>query len=112
MLDYIELGTAPIEEDCVQYKTDNYTIRAKHECRVFMNQLHRQFGSGTETNYFKIKHCPYDEDGGYYEVVVYYDPDNELSTQYAFDIECNLPLYWDDESKTIINNTISRDKLI
>ena len=82
MIDYIELGSAPIEEECAQYKTDNYVTQAKRECHLFMQQLQRQFGEGTETNYFKIKYSPYDEDGGYYEYYnIYKDPITDSGTK-------------------------------
>lgn len=99
MLECIELGSAPYEEECAQYKTAGYRSRARKECRAFCNQIVREFGDGTNTNYIELKYYPYDEDGGYYEVVVYYDPNNEQSAEYAFNIERNLPRHWDDQSK-------------
>ncbi len=102
MSDYIEIGSAPYDEECAQVGSDNYTINARRECRAYVNQLKRQFPKGR----FGIKSFQHDF-GSYYEVVAYYDTEEE--TQAAFDAEGNSPANWDNEARIELGLPIIED---
>jgi hypothetical protein len=48
MENYLVLAPAPIEEDCAQVGTDDYTARARAECRRFIALLRKKFGPEPE----------------------------------------------------------------
>ena len=95
MKDYIELGPTPSGEDCAQLGKANYYEDALKECRAFRHQLVRIFGHPER---FKIKAFQHDF-GTYYEVVVKFDDEIEEKMNFAYDVEANVPEYWDDEAK-------------
>ena len=57
MRDYINIGSAPVEEQCAQVGRDNYRAMARLECRAFKEQLERKFPNGE----FGIKSFPHEE---------------------------------------------------
>ena len=105
MRDYINIGSAPVEEQCAQVGRDNYRAMARLECRAFKEQLERKFPDGE----FGIKSFPHDF-GTYFEVVAYFedevDRDAEAlrAREAAFEAEANTPMYWDKEAKAILNS--------
>lgn len=98
MRDYLSLGPTPSGEDCAQVGSDNYTARARRECKVFKEQLIRTFGEPPFGTGFRIKSNPHDF-GSYLDVEVYYEDESDEATEYALDVESGLPCYWDEESK-------------
>lgn len=95
MKDFIILSSAPIDEDCVQVTSEKpYIEEMKAECRRFKKLLEELFPNPPQSCYFAIKRFEHDF-GGYYEVVVYYDDEDEVSCDYAFNVEDNLPLTWE-----------------
>jgi hypothetical protein len=96
MKDYITLGSAPCGEDCVQLGSDNYHKLIFDECKRYIKQLRRQFGLEPEGAKLKIKEFPHDF-GTYHEVVCWYEEDNEIAENYAFELEGNIPEKWDGE---------------
>jgi len=44
MPSYLALAPAPVEEDCAQVGTADYTIQARAECRRFITLLRTKFG--------------------------------------------------------------------
>lgn len=88
------MGPGPVDEDVAQVGQSDYEERSYQECKIFLRQLVRQFGDGD----LKIKSFPHDF-GSYREVVVYYDPSDEESTNFAFRLEKETPLLWDDISR-------------
>lgn len=109
--DYLEIGSSPYEEDCVQVGSPDYESKAKEECRRFKRQLEYQFenyawsyenADGIEVSVvgipkgasFVIKGFPHDF-GRYYEVVVKYETDNEKAEQFAYIVEGNTPAKWE-----------------
>lgn len=44
MSQFIDVGSAPWNEECAQLGSDDYHDRAKRECRAYLNQLRRMFG--------------------------------------------------------------------
>lgn len=99
MRDYLEIASAPIEEELISV-TDKYPYHnaMRHECKVFLQQLQRQFPDIPEGAYLKIKSCSHDF-GTYYEVVCSFDDELPASVDYAYTLESTTPLHWDEESK-------------
>lgn len=98
MKNELYLSSSPINEDCAQLGSSNYHYRIYLECNEYIKQLKRMFGEPPIGSRFKIKHCPHDF-GTYYEVVIYFDESNEEESEYAYNVESNIPEYWDDIAK-------------
>ena len=87
MMDYLNIGSTPCDETCVQVGNPDYYTLAKPECERFKAQI--------------IKHYPpvygarvvvksFDHDfGAYLEVCVVYDIENEEANEYAFSVEAD-----------------------
>lgn len=91
---YIELGSAPANEDCVQVGSEDYAERAAKECREYIGLIRRFCGVEPDGAVLKIKAFPHDF-GAYYEVVCWYDEDNEEAGNYAWRVEKEAPTTWD-----------------
>jgi hypothetical protein len=98
MRDSIDIGSSPADEDCAQVGSDNYSERARKECKALINQMRREMGNEQGSAQFKIKANPHDF-GSYYEVVVYFDSNDEKGIEYAFAAEKNLPARWDAQAR-------------
>lgn len=110
MLDYLDLGSTPYDEECVQVGTDlspqqlrkvlshNYSVLALAECQRYIVLLRDLFGPEPEGARLVIRSHPHDF-GTYYEVAVKYHDDNELATAYAYALEADSPATWDDTRK-------------
>jgi len=108
--DSMELGSTPVSEDCQQLGTPEYDpIIARGECRVFINQLLRQFSNKPENVRFRIKLNQHDF-GEYYEVETIFDADDEKAVEYMFNIEANLPECWDEEAKIELEALYAKEK--
>ena len=95
-MDYLELGPSPFDEECVQVTQDkDYIGDMKAEIKRYADLLEKRFINLPEKTYFKAKRFEH-EFGTYYEMVVNYDNNDELSSNAAFFIESNLPATWDD----------------
>lgn len=90
MQDYMELGPTPAAEPCAQVGSDNYDVDAREECGRYKNLLIERFGHPER---FGIKRFPHDF-GSYYEVVVYFDDDDQESLDFAINVEHNIPENW------------------
>jgi len=97
VIDYMEIGPNPCEEDCAQLGTPDYRRISNIEMDVYIDQLCREFATRLDYVDFGKKWFNHDF-GSYGEVVVYYNTEDELSTKAAFFIEANLPMNWDEES--------------
>lgn len=93
----IYLGPVPLEEDCAQVGSDGYYERSRVECRAYINQLKRQFGEPPTGGSLKILACPHDF-GTYHEVIAIFNEIYPDSCKWAFEIEENLPMRWDEEA--------------
>lgn len=95
----VSLGPTPVDEECAEVGSGNYGLRAKKECRAYINQLKRIIAANQksipEGFTFRIKAHPHDFDT-YYEVSVYHD---KMECKLAEWIQDNLPSNWDDEAK-------------
>jgi len=98
MKDKLELTCVPCNEECEQVGTAGYNPRkAKAECRAFINQLRRVFGSEPEGARLYVASNPHDF-GTYNEVTIVFDADLEGTVEYAYKIEGDLPEEWDAEA--------------
>lgn len=95
MRDYLTLGSAPTDEECVQVTDKDFYIKEmKEECLRYARLLNTKFPNRPEGCTFSIRNFPHDF-GNYYEVVVNFDNENEEQMNYAFEVENNLPERWD-----------------
>ena len=92
---YLDIGSSPSDEDCVQVGTDDYARRARIECIAFIEALIKKHGEPPANTTLRVKGNPHDF-GTYYEVVCDYDPDDETSAEYAFKCEGESPLTWEE----------------
>ncbi len=90
---YVEIGSAPCEEDCVQVGVEDYAILARAECNKFISLIKSVLGHEPTGALLRIKSNPHDF-GNYYEVVCAYDPDVEEAVNYAFRCESEAPTRW------------------
>lgn len=94
-MEYIELGTTPYDEDCVQVGSFDYAAKAVEEAKKFVALLRELFGDEQERGcLYKIKSFPHDF-GSYYEVVIGYYEDSSLPAEFAYFVESNIPARWD-----------------
>lgn len=82
MRDFISIGSVPFDEDCAQVGSENYRERARAECARFRDLLQKLYPAAQ----FRVKSFPHDF-GTYYEVVAYYDDNDEEQVKAAFDAE-------------------------
>lgn len=110
--DIYEIGPVPDMEDCAQVGQDDYTDRARRECRAYIGQLKRQFGEQPEGCRFYIKANPHDF-GTYHEVALKYDNRNEMAIMYAIRVEEDTPSYWDEQARKELglNTPIGESKM-
>lgn len=100
MMDYLNIGSTPNEEECAQVGSADYQERARKECRAYMAQIAKHYPE-PDNGYLRVKGFPHDF-GMYYEVVAYYDTDDEQATKWALDIEgddLGVLSTWDEEFK-------------
>lgn len=95
MKDYIVIGGAPPDEDCVQVSSrEPYYEAMKAECRRFKELMEKAFPP-VEGSRFGIKTFPHDF-GSYSEVVCWYDEDYPDSVEFAYSMECASPGTWEE----------------
>lgn len=98
-LDYITLGPVPCDEDCAQVGSPDYAIKARKECRAFINQIRRQHPALVDKiANLNIKSFPHDF-GTYYEVVALFDDNSPDETHAAYELENVTPTVWDREAR-------------
>jgi hypothetical protein len=94
MQDFITLGTAPVDEPCAQLGQEDYYKKVRAECRRFITLLRQKFGDEPAGVRFAIK--PFDHDFGvYYEVVCFFNTEDEHAAHYAYRCEDELPATWE-----------------
>ena len=87
MRDYMEIGSSPCDEPCVQVtKEGDYHEAMRDECRRFLELIRKKLGEEPPGARLAIKSNPHDF-GTYLEVVCYYDDKDPTSTEYAYDCE-------------------------
>lgn len=103
--DYLSLGSTPCEEPCAQVGSFNYLAQSRLESRAYINQLLRQHGEPPAGAMLRMKSFPHDF-GTYHEVCVFYDPDNQQAVGYAFKLEGDLPMNWDEDAKKTLSEKV------
>jgi hypothetical protein len=93
MRDFLEIGSTPAEEECVQVGEDNYRERATKEMRRFIERIREVLGPEPEGAQLSIKWFPHDF-GTYGEVVCYFDEGNDKAREYAFKCDSDAPSTW------------------
>ena|SRR3990167_196083 len=94
MKDYMYLGSAPSDEDCVQVGSSNYKERAEEECKRYIDLIRKKLGPEPEGALLRIKWDNHDF-GRYAEVCVSYETQNEQAVDYAFRCEAEAPTCWE-----------------
>lgn len=94
MREYVSIGPAPYEEQCIQVGDPDYRKRAMTECLHFVKAIRRVCGEPPEGASLGVKSFPHDY-GSYLEVVAYYDDTNEKAAEYAFMVEEKAPATWE-----------------
>lgn len=99
MKDFFDLDTVPCGEPCAAVGQPDYSTRARLEARAFIAQLERAFPDAVAAGvYFRIKSNPHDF-GSYLSVQVVFNDDDEAQTEWAYTIEGELPMFWDDDAR-------------
>ena len=97
--DLVYLGPAPAEEPCAQVGEDDYSRKAKAECRAYIEAIRKVVGREPEGARLSIKASSHDY-GTYYEVVAYFDGDNQQAAEYAYRCEEKAPTTWAEAGMT------------
>ena len=104
MRDYITIGPAPSDEDCVQLESGgDYWADMKAECNRYRDYLEGMFPFWEQMiddpddlhggARFTVKTHVHDF-GRYAEVAVVYDDNSRLETEFAIFVEHHTPRYW------------------
>ena len=93
--DYIDIGSAPAEEDCAQVGDEGYETRARPECNRYIALLRKTFGPEPEGASLRVKSNSHDF-GTYLSVVCNFDDTNQLAIDYAYKCEGEAPATWGD----------------
>lgn len=94
----LELGPTPSGEPCAQIGRDDATELNLMEVAAFRDQCMRAFPNiPDDARYIKVRGSH--DFGTYYELGIKYNEDDEAAVNYAFEVEANVPEYWDDIAK-------------
>lgn len=100
MRDYISIGSAPSDEDCVPVNSrGDYHEAMRAECQRFLELIRKKLGPEPPGARLGIKSNPHDF-GTYYDVVCYFDDEDEAARTYAFRCESDSPRTWADDKLT------------
>ena len=99
MRDFLNIGSSPIDEKCVQVGELDYASRAQQECARFIGLVRRTCGPEPEGAALQTKAFPHDL-GTYYEVVCFFDPEIQASVDYAYRCAGETPRVWEDDRVT------------
>jgi hypothetical protein len=91
--DYVEIGSSPCEETCVQVGAYNYAERSRAECKRFIDAIRLTLGDEVGTARLYVKSNPHDF-GTYHEVACSYDDTDEIGAEYAYRCESDAPSKW------------------
>jgi hypothetical protein len=98
-IEIITIGPTPTEENCAQIRRDDYESRSRRECTVFKRMLERLFPipEGVNASLF-VKLSDHDF-GRYREVSVRFDDSDRQASDYAYKVERESPVQWDDAAR-------------
>jgi hypothetical protein len=92
--DYIDLGSAPWDEPCVQVNPkEDYLPPMREECKRYIEALRKTVGEEPPGARLAIRTNPHDF-GTYLSVVCYFDDNDEESYEYALRCEGDGPAKW------------------
>lgn len=94
--DYVDIGSAPANEEGTAVGSPDYYEKAQPECTRFLNLIRKTFGDEPEGAHLAVVPNPHDF-GTYYSVVCHYNTDFEAARDYAFRCEDEAPTEWPDE---------------
>ena len=95
MREYFAIGQTPSEEDCAQVGQPDYREKALAECRRYIELIRATLGLEPEGAELAIKSFPHDF-GTYYEVVIWFEPDDAAAVAYATRCDDDAPRTWDE----------------
>jgi hypothetical protein len=94
MRDFVELGSSPAEEECVQVRSgEDYLPAMRAECKRYLELIRKVCGEEPEGARLAIKSNSHDF-GTYLDVVCYYDDGDEEAAEYAWGLEDKVPAKW------------------
>lgn len=94
MIDYLEIGPTPSDEECEQCGTPGYDpVKAIAECGRFIAAIRLTCGHEPQGAWLSIRRNEHDF-GVYYEVAVKYDDNYPDAIDYAFKVESEAPTTW------------------
>lgn len=102
MRDYIDIGPNPADETLC-YDVQSSAKEQQSECRAFITAIRRKLGEEVGSARLAIKGNPHDF-GTYYEVVCYYDDNDEEGMNYAFKCESDAPSTWAEVGMTVFRD--------
>jgi len=96
MRDYVNLGTTPFAEECVEVSDNfDYKVPMRREAFMLKHQLENEYLSKIpEGVHLKVRGFEHDF-GTYYGLVATFDEDDDNAREFAYQIENELPEYWD-----------------
>ncbi len=108
MIEVIELGSAPCEEECVQVSSkEDYAEKMRVEVTRYIGLLAHRFPEHEKKGIvLRNKWFPHDF-GGYREAVAVFNGDDMEAAEYAYWMEENTPLKWSDEEILLMPKTES-----
>lgn len=96
MRDYMEVGSSPADEACVQVITgQDYMPAMRAELQRYKAMLERRFPDAPDGAYFTVRWNQHDF-GSYGEVAVRFDDDDREAAAFAYFVEAHCPATWDD----------------
>ncbi len=94
MKNYFSIGASPSEEDCAQVGQPGYRTKALAECQRFIQLIRETLGTEPEGAALAIKSFDHDF-GVYYEVVCWFDIENQEAQAYALCCDNDAPATWE-----------------
>lgn len=109
---WIEIGSAPVLEDCACIGDRNYRDKALIECRLFQKELEtaffREFQHYPEEAGLKLRLVASDHDlGRYYEVAVGFPAEDPIAGSKAYWLLDNAPLRWSEASCEALSSRLA-----
>lgn len=118
MKSHIEIGgTTPADEECASVGDEGYAFRARREAKVFINQIIRQFGEKLQKliddgRIELVIHSNRHDFGSYYDVIAKFEENDEIATNYAYEIESDVATEWDDISRAELGLPIVKEEAV
>jgi len=101
---HINLGPTPCDEACAQVGDLDYHEKNRIEGRRYIRLLKKIFPEA-ETKGIRFGRKGFDHDfGSYYEIVAYFDHDNDEAMEFASEIESLLPANWEEEKPFVVED--------